>query len=195
MAEGIRALSGASFTRGALMGALIPFTETPPHDLITSQRHHLLTPSHLGLSFQHVSGGRDTNIQSIADSNENSRWKITATKMKHLLALLNGISEIAQESMNLKAGKWELSKFKKREKRRNASRFLESYSFWYISNLIHVIWNTRRNQENREEKIWKKKFGRNNGWKLTDLVKTLMGPRWVNRKQNKYKTNQTKNNK
>ena len=73
-------------------------------------------------------GGRDTNIQSIADS---KFWvKSIATKMKILLGMLNGRLEIALESMNLKADKWKLSKFGKGKKdRRNINNFSESYSF------------------------------------------------------------------
>ena len=42
-----------------------------PHDLITSQRPHLLIPLHWGLEFQHMNGGgggggQDTSIQPTA---------------------------------------------------------------------------------------------------------------------------------
>ena len=56
MVETARQHSGASFIR-----ALIPFMRGPPYDLNTSQKPHLLMPSHWGLGFQHINfGGTQT---------------------------------------------------------------------------------------------------------------------------------------
>ena len=47
----------SQLSRASLIRALTSFTRAPPHDLITSQRPHLLTPSPGGLGFQHMDTG------------------------------------------------------------------------------------------------------------------------------------------
>ena len=62
MGEGVSELCGVSFTT-----ALIPFMRAPPHDLITSQRPHLLISSHwrLGSNIRIWGVWVDTNFQSV----------------------------------------------------------------------------------------------------------------------------------
>ena len=58
--EGTKELSRVSCIR-----ALIPLRRAPPHDLITSQRAHIIIPSHKGLGFNMgISGGHKHLVQS-----------------------------------------------------------------------------------------------------------------------------------
>lgn len=77
MLEGKRELSGVSSVR-----ALIPFTR--PHDLITCQRPHTLTPSHWPWGFRHLSFWGDANIQSVAPSTlDLTSPDVTASHQSH----------------------------------------------------------------------------------------------------------------